>query len=159
MSELKCIKDTVIPEVMKMLPASMDSLQAKAMILAIGLQESRFEHRVQIGGPAHGFWQFEAGGGVKGVLYHPSTRSLIIEVCEAQGVKPAIQECYQAIINDDILACAFARLLLYTLPGRLPNQNERDLGWKQYTDAWRPGMPHRETWDAFFDQAWKEVIT
>ena len=28
------------------------------MLLAIGLQESRFVHRRQIGGPACGFWQF-----------------------------------------------------------------------------------------------------
>ena len=40
------------------------STAADVLLLAIGLQESRFEHRQQIGGPARSFWQFERGGGV-----------------------------------------------------------------------------------------------
>src|SRR3546814_10617520 len=35
------------------------SVDAERMLLAIGLQESRFLHRAQIGGPARGYWQFE----------------------------------------------------------------------------------------------------
>ena len=52
-----------IPDILdpaaKLLPG-MDSAKARVMLLAIGLQESRFEHRRQIGGPARGFWQFES---------------------------------------------------------------------------------------------------
>tara|TARA_R110000868_G_scaffold411755_1_gene708946 strand:- start:45185 stop:45664 length:480 start_codon:yes stop_codon:yes gene_type:complete len=159
MSELASIKSTVFADTFALLSPGMDSLPARAMLLTIGLQESRFEYRKQIGGPAHGFWQFEAGGGVKGVLSHTQTRAPIAHVCAARGVNPTVTDCYNAIINDDILACAFARLLLYTVPGRLPNQDERNKGWAQYIDGWRPGAPHRHTWDAFYDQAWREVIT
>ena len=159
MSELKNIKQVIFPQTFALLPAAMDSLRSRAMLLAIGLQESRFVYRVQEGGPAHGFWQFESGGGVKGVLDHPSTRDLILPICSVRGVIPTVRDCYAAIVDDDVLACAFARLLLWTLPGVLPNRDERQKGWDQYIEAWRPGAPHRHTWDAFFDQAWVEVLS
>lgn len=159
MSALQNIKDVVFPDTFKLLPSRMDTIPARAMLLAMGLQESRFEHRVQIGGPAHGFWQFEAGGGVKGVLNHAATKPLILPICSVRNVQPTVSACYEAIVNDDVLACAFARLLLYTVPGILPTQDEPQKGWDQYIDGWRPGKPHRETWDAFFNQAWTEVLT
>jgi hypothetical protein len=159
MSALPNIKDVVFSETFELLAPAMDTIPARAMLLAIGLQESRFEHRVQVpNGPAHGFWQFEAGGGVHGVLNHPHTSVAIRRVCTARGVEPLTGSCYRAIVHDDVLACAFARLLLYTVPAKLPNQDEREKGWNQYIDGWRPGKPHPETWDAFFDQGWREVL-
>ncbi|MCV6902125.1 MAG: hypothetical protein NTT76_05400, partial [Achromobacter xylosoxidans] len=69
--DLKKIIDTGISPALALLPAGMDTQAAHVMLLAIGLQESRFTHRQQIGGPARGFWQFEKGtrasrGGVWG---------------------------------------------------------------------------------------------
>jgi len=158
MSDLQRINDEIFPQVFGLLPSAMDSVAARAMLLAIGLQESRFEHRVQIGGPAHGYWQFEQGGGVVGVMSHPAVKERTRAVCGFRGVAFSAPQIYSAIVNDDVLACCCARLLLYTLPGRLPNQDERELGWAQYTEAWRPGMPHRQTWDAFFDLGWKTAL-
>lgn len=157
MSDFDHIADEVWPKAMALLPG-MDSIAAKAEILAIGLQESSFEHRVQVGGPAHGYWQFEQGGGVTGVLRHPVSRSHAVSVCFTRGVAALPRDVYTAIINDDVLACCFARLLLYTLPDKLPAQNQREEGWQQYLSAWRPGMPHRSTWDNFYDRAWRKVI-
>lgn len=159
MSEFHRINDEVFADAFGLLPTGMDTLRARAMLLAIGLQESRFEHRVQIGGPAHGFWQFEQGGGCVGVMTHPSVSSTMRSVCKARGVPFSSQAIYDSIINDDVLACCAARLLLYTLPSALPDQNQRDEGWHQYTEAWRPGAPHRQTWDAFFNQAWNKVVS
>jgi hypothetical protein len=156
---LQNIKTVIFDETFALLSPGLNTVQAKAMLLAIGLQESRFEHRRQIGGPAHGFWQFEAGGGVRGVLNHSQTTNHIRYVCDVRGVHPTVNDCYTAIEHDDVLACAFARLLLYTVPGKLPNQGERDKGWAQYIEGWRPGKPHRQTWDAFYDRAWLEVLT
>ena len=51
------IRDVVIPAALHMLPGHMDSPEARAMLLAIGLQESKLTYRRQVGGPAHGFWQ------------------------------------------------------------------------------------------------------
>jgi hypothetical protein len=140
-----------------MLPQSMDTKPARAMVIAICLQESRLKHRKQINGPARGYAQFELGGGVTGVLNHPASKPHIQKVLQTMDYDPNAGECYTAIAHNDILAAAFARLLLYTLPQLLPVRTDPEGGWEQYIDAWRPGAPHRGTWNAFFNQAWTEV--
>ena len=61
----------IVPTAFALLPPTMRSDRATAMLLAIGLQESRFLHRRQFhNGPARGFWMFERGGGITGVLQH-----------------------------------------------------------------------------------------
>jgi hypothetical protein len=47
---------------LSLLPESLRSTEAKAFLVAIALQESRLTARRQIGGPAHGYHQFELGG-------------------------------------------------------------------------------------------------
>lgn len=157
MTELERIHAEVLPAAYALLPAHMASREASAMLLAIGLQESRFEHRVQIGGPAHGYWQFERGGGVKGCLTHAGTKPLLLKALGTLGVAPDTETVYQAIINNDVLAAIMARLLLWTLPDKLPDAEEPERGWFQYLRAWRPGKPHIRTWDAFYAQAWEMV--
>lgn len=140
-----------------LLPDKMDTPSARAMVIAICLQESRLEYRHQLGGPAHGYAQFEQGGGVRGVLTHPASKPHILEVLKELDYLPEPQRCYEAIEHNDILAVCFARLLLYTLPELLPVRGEPDHGWHCYTKAWRPGKPHRETWNEFFAHAWECV--
>jgi hypothetical protein len=144
------IRSAVIPAALKFLPPRLDSFEARAMLVAIGLQESRFEHRRQIQGPARGFWQFESAGGVYGVLTHPATKPLITPVLHALRYSP--NECYYAIEHNDTLAAVFARLLLFSHPKALPD-NASD-AWRYYLDTWRPGRPHPETWPPFFAEAW-----
>jgi hypothetical protein len=138
-----------------MLPAKMDSLPARAMLAAIALQESRFEYRRQINGPARGFFQFEKNGGVKGVLTHPATSDHIRNVLDALAYNHAVETSYVAIEHNDVLACAFARLLLWTVPGALPARDDPEGAWQQYLSAWRPGKPHRATWDALYAKGWE----
>lgn len=157
MSAIDYIRLTVIPAAMSMLPERMDSPGARAMLLAIGLQESRFEHRKQIRGPARGFWQFEENGGVRGVLNHRATKPLITGVLERLQYSALVDTSYEAIAHNDMLACCYARLLLFTHPEALPGPNEAGKGWTQYIDTWRPGRPHRSTWDEFHAQAWEEL--
>lgn len=142
---------------MSLLPASMTNPESKAMLCAMGLQESRFQHRRQIMGPARGFWQFEAQGGVKAVLEHAATKQHIRSVLDQLCYDYSILTSYVAIEHNDILACAYARLLLYSLPQRLPHKDEPQIGWNQYMAAWRPGKPHPETWPVFYRQAWEVV--
>lgn len=127
------------------------------MMLAIGLQESRFQHRQQIGGPARGFWQFEKGGGVKGVIMHEATRELAQAVCKSRGVPATADAVYAALDQDDVLAAAFARLLLWTDPKPLPALGETDQAWGLYARTWRPGKPHRQTWNALYNRALEAV--
>ena len=156
------IEKEIIPSALGLLPARMSSPEAVAMLLAIGLQESRFEHRKQIGGPAHGFWQFERNGGVKGVLGHVSTRPIIVPILNLLGYRSASladerAQCYAAIVHNDVLPCVFARLLLWTLPGAIASYEHERKAWGQYLDAWRPGKPHPETWHDCWITAWDMV--
>lgn len=147
----------VIPAAYALLPVSLESEAATAMLLAIGLQESKLEHRRQIRGPARGFWQFEVTG-VRGVLTHEKTEphvSRVLATLRYGGATTA--ECHEAIQHNDVLACVFARLLLWTIPGKLPDQHSYETGWKQYLSGWRPGKPHAERWPGNFGVAWDVV--
>lgn len=152
MASLDYIIDCVIPAALCVLPDAMESDQARAMLVAIGLQESRFQHRRQIRGPARGFWQFEEAG-INGVLAHSATRSQIRGILLMMGYEPS--QAYEAVEHNDILACVFARLLLWTLPDPLPE--EAGPAWTQYLAAWHPGRPNRESWDDLYAQAWESI--
>lgn len=153
----KIVTEHIIPAALSLLPETMDSPAARAMLLAIGLQESQLRHRRQIGGPARGYWQFEKGGGVKGVLRHPASAELASNVCHTLNYHPDRGAVYNALADNDILACCFARLLLWTLPDALPGPEDADEGWRQYLAAWRPGRPHPEVWPRFYEQGWGAI--
>ena len=151
----------IIPAALSLLPPAMDSPAAHAMLLAIGLQESRFQHRRQVGGPARSFWMFERNG-VKAVATHqrltvPLSEALV-ELHYPVLLTPAsLRACHAVLEHNDVLACVFARLLLWSLPRRLPTEEEPDRAWDDYLAAWRPGKPHRSTWNDFYAEAWRLV--
>jgi len=153
-SAIDYFQGVVFPATFSMLPKKMDSKEARAMLLAIGLQESRFEERRQLGnGPAVSPWQFEPTG-VSGVLSHKASRPVIVEVVNMMDY-PLGTDLHRIIENNDILACCFARCLLWTHPNSLPIINQPTKGWMQYINCWRPGKPHQQTWEGFFNQAWE----
>lgn len=135
------------------LPGKFASVAATTMLLAIGLQESRFVHRQQVGGPARSYWQFEKGGGVVGVLRHSATARHAHAVCVLRGIEPTADAVYAAMLLDDLLGCAFARLLLYSDPRPLPEPGQIISSWDYYLRNWRPGKPHRSTWDNLYAKA------
>lgn len=150
---LKDVLATAVMPALAMLPDSMNSAKARVMMLAIGLQESRFELRRQVGGPARGFWQFERDGGVVGVLEHRASKDHAAALCAARGVKADKDAVYPALENDDVLAAGFARLLLWTDPRALPVVGDSGAAWDCYLRNWRPGKPHPNTWGKLYDQA------
>jgi hypothetical protein len=131
------------------IPSSVD---AARLLLAIALQESGLAHRRQVvtggaeDGPASSLWQFEKGGGCKGVLTHRSTAERMARICADYNVKADPASLWEAMRYNDIVAAAAARLLIYTLPKGLPLTAPD--GWAQYVSAWRPGKPHPETWES-----------
>ena len=82
---------------------------------------------------------------MRGVLTHERSRSYAADVCAERGVKPTMDAVYQALHADDVLAGAFARLLLWTDPRPLPAPNDTEGGWAYYERNWRPGKPHPAT--------------
>jgi len=143
----------IIPQAAKLIPTIPFTPASKGMLVAIGLQESRFIYRQQINGPARGFWQFEAGGGTRGVLRHSRTAALAGFIAHQRlgDIRPATVN--EALAEDDVLACAFARLLLWTDPKPLPEIGDTESAWQCYLRNWRPGKPHRRTWDGLYRQA------
>lgn len=147
---------------MVLLPDVMGSPAARVMLLAIGLQESRLIHRRQINGPARGLWQFEKGtsesrGGIWGVYLHPASARPLKVLCLARSINHHPNSIYAALEYDDVLACGVARLLLWTDPRALPKIGDAQAGWDLYMRTWRPGKPHRDTWDALYGQAVKAI--
>lgn len=158
-----------------LLPDRMDTAQAQCIMLAICGQEADFRHRWQVievrrpevRGPARGLWQCERGGGVRGVLTHPASREHAYRVCGIRGVDPLAAAVWPALADDDVLAAAFARLLMWTDAGRLPVLGDEEGAWQMYLRTWRPGAWDRGTpaeraklrrkWSGYYAQALREV--
>lgn len=150
----------ILPAAYRLLPTVMRSDQASAMLMAIGLQETRFLDRRQMrGGPARSFWQFEPNG-LRGVARHrasePHLKNVVLNL-RYTYIRGDAEYLMELVEHNDILACAAARLLLWTDSKRLPSRNEPELGWEMYLRTWHPGRPHPETWNAFFNEAWDRV--
>jgi hypothetical protein len=139
-----------------LLPSNMDTPAARAMLIAIALQETKLLHRRQIRGPARGFYQFELNG-IKGVLEHRATGALAKSLAERLRYPPDVRVIYEALEHNDVLATAFARLLLWTVADPLPGRMQDAEGWRQYLWAWRPGKPHEHTWAGHYEEAWRFV--
>ena len=147
----------ILPAALSLLPERMDSPEARVLLLAIGLQESRFKNRTQGGGPARGLWQFEANGGVRGVLEHHASAAHAITVCERLLYPPSVAVVYNAIAHNDVLAACFARLLLWTAPAPLPALGDAGGAWRYYLAQWRPGKPYPGSWESLYRQAWEHI--
>jgi hypothetical protein len=163
---LDAILHSAINPALGMLPVKMDTDAARVEMLTTGLQESRLKYRFQktsdpyIKGPARGLWQFERGGGVFGVMTHRHTKDLAEAICKAKRVPFDSSLIHAKLEFDDVLAAVFARLLLWSDPKPLPDVDaSHDEAWDCYLRNWRPGKPHRETWDEFHTQARAQVLS
>lgn len=147
-----------INEAFDLLPAKMDSQLARIQHAAIAFQETKYLTRVQYGGgPARSYWQFENGklAGINGVLTHPATARIALDICKIRGIEPERMAVWRAMEVDDVLGAAFARLLMYT--DSLPVPKNESEGWAMYLRTWRPGKPHPDTWPKAYADA-KAVV-
>lgn len=138
--QLSDVIERAIKPAYALLPAGMRSREATVLLLAIGLQESSFQHRRQIKGPARGFWQFEFAGGFRGVLRHASsTQHAKHLLAERRYSGMTESEQFAQLETDDVFAAGVARLLLWTDPKALPALNRPDDAFEYYLRTWRPG--------------------
>ena len=160
---------------LKYLPANMSNSFPKVLqaLLTIGLQESLFIHRFQVlntpgvKGPARGFWQFESGGGVKGVMTHSATKAPLQAACRELGVPFERNTIWLSLEHNDDLAVVCARLLLYSDPMPLPEVGDVEGMWQYYLRNWRPGAYFngtkqaqeslRKKWAEYYSLVQKEV--
>lgn len=127
-----------------LLPVTMRTAHRKVLLYATSRQENPKRLPKQVGGPAVSDYQFESGGGVRGVLEHPSTAALAASVCKARGLTASRLTVYEALQHDQVLAAAFAGLLYYTDAGRLPAVGDEQGAWDVYLRTWRPGAFKRQ---------------
>jgi hypothetical protein len=157
-SSSKAVLTGALKPALAYLPAKMATTAGMVMTLAIGEQESKYRTRQQYGnGPAHGFWQNEKGGGVKGVLTHPASRDLAATLCAIRQVEATPDAVWVAMLEDDILAAGLARLLLWTDALALPRLGDAEGAWITYTRVWRPGKPRPEEWIDSYAKAYAAV--
>lgn len=138
------------------------SLEARRMLLAIAMQEvgsglkARYQNHPAVApGPARGWWQFEQGGGVAGVLNHAATRDWARKAAAHHEVSAEPAAVWRALEGHDQLATVFARLLLWSDPRPLPTTEQE--AWDYYLRNWRPGKPHQSTWAANWQTADRTV--
>ena len=150
--ELSEALQKIVAPTMLLLPQQYDTRAARVMLLATGLQESRFKHIVQIRGPARGYWMFELIA-IRDVMERQ--KRLAMDLCSQLRVPFDENAIYAALPSNHFLAAGFARLFYLTDPHALPVpiKDNADLGWHTYLRVWRPGKPHRHTWNAFWDAA------
>lgn len=137
-----------------LLPDTMDKPAARLQVLVTAMQESKLKDRRQIVwviehgqrvlrplGPAKSLWQAELGGGmVAGVRTHVATAPHAARVYAARGIKTVSNKAiWDAIENDDVLAAALARLLVYSDPLAVPDPGNEEAAWRFYLRTWRPG--------------------
>lgn len=135
--------------------------EAARFLLAVALQESGCKYRYQVvpgsnPGPARGWWQFERGGGVHGVMNHHRSQEKARSLCEYCRVEWNKFAIHRALEGHDVLAVGFARLLLFTSPHQIPVGEAR--AWNEYRhNLWRPGKPHADKWPKNWATATKAV--
>lgn len=135
----------------RLLPPALSSVLAQVFVLTCMLQEAgkngAIAYRWQVVdparpekmGPARGIAQFELGGGVKGVIGHPSSRYWAAQACKSLGVDFNARAVWLALSESDALAAVFARLLAFTDPKPLPALGDWQAAFAYYLRNWRPG--------------------
>lgn len=145
---LRSVIDNAITPALALLPAAMrrNRVRVDLQLLTSHLQEAPNGEQCQVTrnpsvcGPARGIWQFEKGGGVRGVLTHPSTKSAAVAACKALGVKPTEEGVFAALPGTvDVIDAVFARLLYWSDPRPLPTLGDSEGAWQYYLRNWRPG--------------------
>jgi len=160
---LAAIVQSAVNPALALLPAKMDSREARLMLLAIGLQESGFSTHVQMlpngkRGPAHGYLQFEKTG-VAGVMNHPASRLWMVDLCKARNCAFKTEAVWAQIETDDVLAMGLGRLLLWTDPKPLPGILDAQGAYELYDRCWRPGRKRPKDWPANHAAARAEVMS
>jgi len=129
--------------------------EACVMMIAIAGQESDWQERRQIRGPARSYWQFERMGGVVEVM--DKCPEPLRNVTLWTQIPYQREVLFEAMAWNDALAFAFARLLLWQDRAPLPPLGAEATAWDYYLRNWRPGVPRPEKWPRVYRAACEAV--
>ena len=157
LTHYQLLHSDVRPALLRMFP-QFQGRTPECMLLTIAGQETNLAYVYQMdsqGKPiqtlARGLWQFELVG-VEGCLNHPANGWLapFLEQNGFAGLTPEM--IHWALPASTSLATWLARANLWwyaeDLIEPIADYDHAEAAWQQYLDIWRPGKPHRETWDA-----------
>jgi len=129
-----------------------NSLESRVMLMAIAGQESAWTDRIQIGGPARGYWQFDMTA-ILDLLADPSLGPGLQASCAVWDIPSDPTTLYQALAWHDPIAYEAARRLLLADPAPLPAVGDETGALACYLKNWNPGDPKPATWPAIYAQA------
>lgn len=140
------LRDIVDPSLKRLTELTGTPSDDRARILAMTIcgQESSWEYRRQVGGPARFYGQFERWGGVAEVMEKCPTQ--LTCVCTYLDIPYAGDTIFEAMAWNDLLGMTMVRLLLWQDPAPLPELGQVSAAWFYYEKNWRPGAPHPEMW-------------
>ena len=153
---IEILRNDIIPAALSLLPEKMDTPEARAILIAIALQETALRHRRQVGGPALGLLQWElpqVGLILRHPVVGPLARNVLATLVYDPG-DPPHERIHAAMEHNDILQAAFSRLLLWPDAAPLPKRDDVQGSLATYLRVWRPGRPRPETWPANWSAAW-----
>lgn len=122
--------------------------EGRVLCLTICGQESRWKDRLQIGGRARGYSQFERFGGVARVFQRMSRQ--LAAVCGMLDITLDPDTVFEAMAWNDTLMMSMTRFNLYPDPAPLPRPGDEEGAWEYYNRIWAPGMPDRQRWSEVY---------
>jgi len=135
--------------------------KGNVLVMTCAGQESLWKSRRQIrigqyhpqSVGARSYWQMEStwGGPVAINDVIQDTPRQLFAICEDLEIPTDELSLYEACAWNDTLACALARLLLWSDPAPLPEVGDKQGSWDYYRRNWKPGVPHPSTWSARYD--------
>lgn len=156
MIDLPATPQTVLAKVivpaLTLLPARMDTPDARVMLVAIGGQESGYRTRQQQGGPARGLFQCERPV-LQLLLDNRASEVPVRNLCSMRAVAATASDMYWAVGTDDIFAAGIARLILWCDAAPLPALGDQDAAWASYLRVWGPGKPRPADWPSNYQAA------
>lgn len=149
------ILDTALP-LLETLANIKVTPEAQVLVMTVAGQESDWAARLQHGGPARSYWQFEGAGGGVGELFAVTPKQLAA-VCTYLDIPYDRATVFEAMAWNDTLACCMARLLVWQDPASLPAVGDEQGAWDYYDRNWRPGAPDRQRWTVRYASAMEAI--
>lgn len=133
------------------------SIEAKLLLIAIGIQESGLTARRQFGhGPARSWWQIEELTALDTIQRWRPLKAYLTYLEIPIPIHTATLFGY-VLQYSEYAACGIARGILALDPSPLPTVGDLSGAWETYRRCWRPGKPRLEKWDSSYQLALEAV--
>lgn len=138
------LADVIVPA-FEHLPSEMDSPEARLIVLATGVQETQYQTRQQVDGPARGLFQAQYNF-ILDLMHNPASGNHVWNLCGVMGITYGSHAMFDALLRDDPFAACMCRLGFWCDPRPLPDVGDVLGAWGAYERVQRPGKPSYTRW-------------